>query len=349
MKKTLCSTIVAWMKRAYLLPFLVFTGVETGAAEAATETAAVEGAGEGDEPAAPQEDAERAAAIARGDVIESPEDKPFSAEFLAEIAGKGESKAEGETTDEKKDKDGFIPKARFNEVNDELKSAKERIAALEAGKGKDADTDARETEQPSEVEQMETRRDELQLKADELLIQGELEERMAILKEIRTLDRQIAKAEMSVEMRKENDQQKVVASLNAVAAKAYELYPFLDVNSETCDTDAVIAVKARRDELMMQGKSPAEALQTAVDEKGPKFAKILGVKEDPGTLTAGQIREQRERQAKEKAAATSLEQPAQLPQKTDKDTFAVDVKALTPEQIKKMPESEKARLRGDVL
>lgn len=299
------------------------------------------------------EEREYEAAVARGDIIEEPAEKPLNQEILADIAATSEElspaqpEAEG-SADEKRD-DGTIPRARFNEVNEELKSLREKLAAMEA---KDFSDDSPAVAQPqlSEVEILESKLDELHEKADSLLLEGEVEERRAVLKEIRKIDRQLAKAEVMAEVEQRSDQHRVQESMDEVAAKAYVAFPFLDIESDKCDMDAVNSVKTRRNELIAEGKPPAEALQKAVDEKGPKFARILGVAVPTRDTAKGDdIRAAREKEARERAANASLSQPAVLPSKAEKDSFAVDVDALTPAQIKALPEEEKARLRGDTL
>jgi DNA repair exonuclease SbcCD ATPase subunit len=129
-----------------------------------------------------------------------------------------------------------------------------------------------------EIATLEARMAELQDKADDIFQEsGPTEERKALLAEINKINRQIVKLDVQQEQSQERRQNEVATSLQTVAATAYTSYPFLDKDSPDADIDAIDAVRNRRDQLISEGKSPAEALRAAVDEKGPKFAKILGV------------------------------------------------------------------------
>jgi len=287
---------------------------------------------------------EYAAAVARGDVIEPPKEEAVDPAILAEIAKEGDEALLNQPAIEEKKDDGNIPRARFNEVNEENKRLREQLEALARNKEVPVETQLPEQKIDDPREKLK----DLRRQQKELEVEGDLDSAIALGDQIDELILEIATGRAKTSLQQENQTTRLLSSLEEVAAKAYESYPFLDINSDSCDPDAVVAVKSRRDELIAGGKSPIEALQTAVNEKGPKFAKLLGIQSESG-LTADQIRAAREKEARERAANASLNQPAELPSKSEKNSFAINVNSLSPAQIKAMPEEEKARLRGDTL
>lgn len=298
---------------------------------------------EEDKPLSPAEQ-EHAAAVARGDVLEQPKEDILDPAILAEIVAE---KDDTVVVEAKKD-DGVIPRARFNEVNEENKILKAQLEALKAPVTTQTDTET-VTVDPVVVDQREQIRD-LRKQQKDLELEGDLDAAGLISDKIDDLILQVATTAAESRLSQRVTQNSIQASLESVAAQAYTQYPFLDIHSSDVDVDAVVAVRARTSELISEGKTAVEALQAAVAEKGPKFALLNGIKTDiSATDKADQVRAERNKAALEKAADASVAQPAALPSRTEKDSFAVDVKQLTPAQIKAMPEDQKARLRGDIV
>lgn len=291
--------------------------------------------------AAPEFTEEEQAAIARGDLI---------IDVNADVAAVDGNDAAASQAPKKGD--DLIPRARFNEVNEQLKAEKaerellaaqiKELQARTAGEIKQAEANV--------VEPMQSPREllkDLRQQARTALIEGDFDLAEQLDDRIDDLVLQ-----MSVEQVRAEQTKAVVAnSVNEVAAAAIKKYPFLDANSPDVDVDAGIAVRTRWAELEEAGYQSATALQMAVDEKGPKFARINGLElpTEPSADEAARVKAAREKAAREKAAATSVAQPAMLPNKSDKSSFAVDVNNLSAAQMKALPEEEKARLRGDIL
>jgi hypothetical protein len=280
------------------------------------------------------------AAIARGDVIipaetDKIELEDFDPEFLKTLAGEVDA---GKLPAE----ENFIPKARLNELSQQVKDSRTenaklqaRLEELEAGKLpvkevievpvdnrlklkelrgliRDADLEG-DTETLSELEDA----------RDELLIQ-------------------IAREDIN----KERTQTEVATSVQQVKATAIVEFPFLDEKSADADLDAINSVIRMTGELMGKGKSQVEALQLAVAEKGPKFAKALGFVVNPVIELKPDTRDA---EALKRAADTSLRQPAALQNRVEKDSFTIDVSKMTDKQIMAQPEEVRAKLRGDIV
>lgn len=294
-----------------------------------------------EEQAAAAEQAEREAAIAIGDIIEEEKPVELDAEVLKDIAK--DDVAPDVTTPEKKD-EYMIPKARLDELSSENKALKERLQALEASQ-------VTKPEVEDVYSQLETKRDELSAKADELLVEGDITARQAVLKEIRLLDKQIYKAEIQSELA----QEKNTSTLNEVVSWAEKTYTFLNPESETYDADAVALINARQSSLMQAGQSPALALHNAIQEKAEKLVLLFGgqtTQDDPNAdakNSAAELKAAREKAAREKAASASVNQPAGLPLQTDKDKLILNTATMTAKQILALPEAERAKLMGDAI
>ncbi len=282
------------------------------------------------EIAAAAEAEARELAIAVGDIIPDEEDKPETEE-AEEVAAEPEKKDDYVAP--------MIPKQRLDEVSAENRALKDRIATLEA-----LEQRAPATTQPSDYELAEERRDALQQRADEMLIEGDIEDRKPLLREIREIDKALVRADMQNEMR----QMESVSTLKQVVDQAQRDYDFLNPDSENFDSDAVSVLNARQAELINTGQSAAVALQNAINEKADKLARMSGLEKvmpDKGQAS----RESRNTEARKKAADASINQPAGMPLQADRDKFLVNTATMTAKQILALPEADRAKAMGDVL
>lgn len=268
---------------------------------------------------------ERQAALARGDIFEpEPEPEALQPDFLKTLATEEQPVQTEESP--------TIPKARFDELAQQNKAMKEELERLKQS--------ALLPEQPAEVTATDNRTQLKSLREQrrDADLEGDFEQVMALDEQIDELRIQIAKDEINASL----NSAKVATTLQQVATASYERYPFLDNASASADSDAIAAVINRRDELHRAGKPLVEALQLAIDEKGPKFAKLLGVPQKEQL-------DERTIAARHQAAAASLQQPPALRNRMDTGEFQLDVSKMTEKQIMALPEEVRAKLRGDVL
>ena len=293
----------------------------------------------------------------------------FDADTLAAIAGDDDGADDGQEAEKPVEKEGgkgddkesVIPRARFDEVNAGKKAAEEELQRLrklleEKGGAQDeaGDKDKGEDQPKQEENQGDPTLDKLKAdlralraKARDALLEGNIEDHDLLTEQADELTQEIAEERIRQSQSKERAQAQVAEALGTVAKAAFDLYPFLDTSSDTADIDAINAVRSRRFELESQGKSPAEALQIAVDEKGPKFAKLNGV--EVNQEAADKVRADRERKAREKSANASLSQPSLPASGSGEPKLKVDIDKMSDSEYARLPESVKARLRGDVL
>lgn len=306
----------------------------------------------------------------RGDDFTPPEEKtPEIVIDEAELEGlEGFVKVEDEPDPKPKDDDepaqeekGAIPKARLDaEIikRKETEAENERLKVQLAEKNKPDDEPAQKDDdepaapEPGSYQALRAELKETRKLAREALLDGETDTFDELTDKADELVEQIAEQKAREVTTSSKNEADLAASLNKVASAAYEKYPFLDVgNAETVDQDAVSLVINRRNELIQGGMSQPEALQKAIDEKAPKFAKIHGLVDNDGKETdaAKATREAREKAAREKNADASITQPT-LPKGSEKEaTFKIDVKKLSDKEFENTPESVKAKLRGDIL
>lgn len=293
----------------------------------------------------PEQTQEERDAIARGDVFEP---GTVVAEGEGEPAG-GEPAGEpsvgpgGDPPTDQGEKERGVTRDRFEAVLESNRALKAQLDALES-RLSPAPAQVPEPEPaPATVEEMEARVEELEAQADELLLEGDLDKRKKVLREMRALNREIAKTEI----REETAATVAVQSTAQVVKEAVAQYPFLDHKSDQGNSDAIDAIINYRNGLEVRGVSRPEALKRAVDALGPLYAARLGAASATSTqgIDSGKERDQA---ALKKAADASLRQPPQLPASKEK-MEKIDVDKLSKKDLDAMPEDQKARLRGDVM
>lgn len=272
-------------------------------------------------------------------------DAEYNPDILAKLV-KEEPAAKVETEEKP---DATIPRARFNEVNEENKALKAQLESLKTTQRPAADP-AEPAAQQQTVEDPREKIREMRRQQKDLEIEGDLEAASELGDQIDDLLLQVATVRAETNIKQSASQQTLQSSLETVATAAYDKYPFLNIDSPDVDVDAVGAVRARTSELITSGLTPVEALQTAVDEKGPKFARLLGTTTpavDPNK--AEQVRQSRDIQARTTAASASVAQPPVLPGKGE-ESFTVNIDKMSEKQFKEFSKTEAAaRARGDIL
>jgi hypothetical protein len=268
---------------------------------------------------------------------------------------------------------GFVPKGRFNEINDEKKHAlekaaaveeenrklKEALAALEKGeiKPKEPELD------PLDV--LEARVVELDIIKSRALsdfgfdsqdYQDAVKAYNKLNRELMRMESQTSAGNAVAGLRGEDAALTATRSeLAEVAEAAYEVYPFLNKNGDGFDADAINDVLELRNDLISvtgakgQPKyTPAQALQKAIDKLAPGHAIRIGtVAPTTDNDKVKQIKEAREKAAREKAALATRGQAPLLGGRVAEETFKPEIEKLTPKEIGEMSEEQQAVLLGN--
>lgn len=261
-----------------------------------------------------------------------PED--IDPEDLADLAGNGKAK--------------MVPHARFNEVNETLKSERAERLRLEEELAR-ARGQVPAKEEPAKDELKPYDFDAAEDRYNDAILNGDTEQAKAIRREIRKEEQAHferaaeEKAAAAYDARRQQDvQQAAQSALQAAAAEAYEAYPFLDEKGEAPNVDAIDMVVAVRDANMRKGMEPAEALRKAVAKVGPMYS---GKKPPEGG-------EEERRSAREKVIERNLEREKKIPprdQGLGERSRVIDYGKLSEEEFDALPETEKRRARGDFL
>lgn len=287
---------------------------------------------------------------------DEPEPKDDEPEAKDEEPEPKDDEAEEKPRDEKGRFEAKIPKSRFDEAvgkEREAREAAERRAAelerqLRAGEAQQVKT--------QEIEAIETKITELEAKHAELLLDGNSKEAAAVMKEIRHAERQIARAEAETLADRRISQTLEAKTFDAVIARIEADHPEFNPESENYDADLVELVLTKQQSLMRaQGLSPSAAMEKAAKDVAERFLKQPEpAKADTKGLAAAKVAEDRKAAQLAKNLDTAKKQPASMKESgidSDKagQTSALDVMNMTQEDFNALPESTKAKLRGDYV
>lgn len=182
-----------------------------------------------EESEAEADDAEAEAdADADDDQADSDEDADSEEEDVSETAERDDDDGKQSKSDERDDP--RIPLARFNEVNERMKRAEQRLAELE----KQEEAQEQAAEQKYDF-------DKAEAEYMELLLDGKLDEAGAKRREIRSAEQEVFKADTKTETIQDFDQQQEMRDLNALSLQAEEMFPVFNENS--AEYDPVLANK----------------------------------------------------------------------------------------------------------
>lgn len=321
-----------------------FTGelpdVEDGAAALAREKA------EEDARKQAEEDAKTQAAEKKAE-----EDK-------AAVPEKKDDKPEGEADPEPKDaaRDPMIPKARFDEV---ARKAREREAELQAElaaeRAKHAVTASSET-----VKALQGEIDRLDAAYAAALKDGETDDAAKLMKDIRAKERELAKAETGVE-----SQNVAVAQAQAAEQAVFDLtlkgfeeqYPEMnpDPANDAYDQAKVDAIVTLMQGYVAAGQPRTAALKAAMALLAPTLKGHTAPVTDAKTDKQKEVEAERRAAAAKKTAQALEAQPASLKDAgldSHKAGGGIDEAAIdkmSEEEFDALPDSVKARMRGDAF
>jgi hypothetical protein len=264
-----------------------------------------------------------------------------------------EAKKEGEEEPARNEKGQFIPKARFDEVNNK---AKAKVATLEAEKkalearlglvdGKLPSTDALEAE-------LVTRSAEY----SKQVADGDLDAANATMASINKLNRTIGNIEAAAISGQHSAETQNIQTLGELVDLYKDTYPqFDDANTEHYNQVYVDFVANLQGRFELTGSSPAEALREAVELAVAKFGLDPVPEAVPAAAAAPDKGVARKETAVEKALKAAGGQPPATG-KVGENSDATGLSAISIEQLSDFEtfdalaknESTLKRLRGDI-
>jgi hypothetical protein len=318
----------------------------------------------------------------RGDIIEDDDDTPpieeveevEKTEEVEEVTEEVEEVEEEVSAKKDDKKTTVIPKARFDELN---RKSKEQITALskeleEFRKKATQDTRAEDTKKT------EAAIEALEKEAENLLNDGKATEYAAKMREIRVLERalNVAATEFATEKARALAVEQV--RMDLLVERLEQEYPAINPDADEYDQGKVDEIMELRSAFEKAGKSSSEALAKAVkyvfadaiarkaenakpkekaeddekEEKDDKKDKKDDKKDDKEDKS-------KEKDRKKDAVTRNAKDAKKIPAKAadhgvDSDKKGGGIKAeavtdMTEEEFEALPESTKARLRGDVV
>lgn len=296
--------------------------------------------------------------VDRGDAVE-PDDAP-AAEAPDDKVGdfvdkKDEDKENEPARDEggkfaKKDRGvpDHVPKSRFDDAVGKERQAREAAEARAA----ELESRLRQEAKSVDVQKLEDKVEELEKAHAKYLLDGESEKAAAAMKEIRHTERYIARMESDESSSRATAQAVEQVRMESTIASLEAAYPTFNPESESFDQDLVDIVLAEQARLIQTERmAPSKALQTAATKIMNKFAP-----KDEAPAAKGLAAAKGDDRKKDQVAKnldTARRQPESM-RSTGKDSDKagegkIDVSTLSAAEFAALPDSTKARLRGDIL
>lgn len=253
--------------------------------------------------------------------------------------GAGEAAAAAARAAEEEQRNKFIPRSRFDEVNERMKAAERRLAEMEAAQ-KAAEEAAAAAE--GGAFDFETKEKEYM----EAVIDGDQDRALAIRREIREAEKTQLASELGQvdnKARKAAEEQAFQREAQALVAEYNAKYPVFDPESESFNEELTTEAVALIEVYRSKGKSFAEALDLATT----KTLKANGLWEDeapaptktPAKPAAKAVQEKLDRTKQPPAKGANrgtAESEPKIEELSDKDFLA-------------LPAAVRARLRGDLV
>ncbi|MBX9914082.1 MAG: hypothetical protein K2Y25_09295 [Pseudomonadaceae bacterium] len=252
---------------------------------------------------------------------------------------KNELDEEGEPAAKPEKKSGMVPHARFNEVNEEAKSSRQRVQELEEELARAKGEKPAPEKEPEKPAPAAYDYDAAEDRYAEALLEGDTTAAKVIRREIRaqeTADSEQRGRDAFEQSKQQDEQARATQSLQAVAKDAYARFPFLNSEGTEPDADAIEMVLALRNKHIRDGVSAGEALLKAVDKIGPMFGDEKPVKSP----------------VRESVIERNLERDKKIPpreQGLGDRGRNTDVSSMTDEEFDKLTEKELREMRGDFL
>lgn len=247
-----------------------------------------------------------------------------------------------------RDKGIKIPKARLDEVSRKAKAREQelnsKIAALEEKLKSTEKADPRQ-----QLDQFKAKIAALRDQYEELLFDGKKAEARKTRAELTEMEEKLADWKTAMRSETVADQKLQDMKYEAALAKAESQYPVLDPDHESHDPEKEDEVAELYSTYVKAGYRKHLALEKAV-----KY--VLGAPVPPAKEADPEAKQQRDAEARRKAAAADKKQPPALSKAgLDSDKAGpkgeggIDVLKLSVSAFDKLSEETKAKLRGDTV
>lgn len=299
--------------------------------------------------------------VDRGDAIETPVvETPVTDDKVEDIFEEKaeESVAEDEPDDEQpRSKDGKfvskgIPKERFDEAVGKERDAREAAERRADELERKLNATAQQQVQTQQIHQLEAQLENMESKYAELMLDGDTAAATAVRKEIRQLDRAIARHESETVATQRTSQALEGQRVESAIARLEADHTALNPESADYDADLVeLVLSKQRAMIQSEGLSPSTALFRAATTVMSRFGRSAEPVAEQKGLSAQQLADRKQEQVK-KNLDTASRQPASMKGAgldSDKGGAALtpDINSMTQEEFRALPASTLAKLRGD--
>lgn len=290
----------------------------------------------------------------RGDEITSEEtSEEVTSEDVEEAKGtKAEADADASEDESEDDsKEHMIPKARLDAKNRIIEGERRKRAEVEQELARLRAEQSKESEStntpktPSTVDELEARVDELEQKYLAARRDGDSDTELSVMRELRQIDRQIHKIELDEMKQSAVSTATQQSEYDTTVAAIEDMYPALDPaeDNDAYDKDKVLEVQDLASGFEATGSTPAEALLRAVSYAFPDEGNVASIKK---------AADKRKTDVAKNVDAAKRTPPDKDKTGLDSDKAGMDGELpdpakLTEEEFDALPESQKARLRGD--
>jgi hypothetical protein len=274
---------------------------------------------------------------------------------------KEEVKAEVDAEEAEKAKrdSQMIPRSRLDAKNRILRETQAKLQATEE-RLRAAGVDIEKSDSPREeaVAEFDTKIIEAEKELIQAKKDGDVEAEVKALGKIRSLEREQYKTQLEIASKEATSRAVATTEYDDTLSALEELIPSINPDSEdTYDQDAVDEMREMVEAFEAKGYASNEALVTAANYIFPEeMGNIKSINEQRDkTEAAKKAEEARTKAAKEKAAeAISKAAPdtkgvGDAADKAGSKAAVPDGEKLSDDEFDKLPESTKARMRGDFV
>ena len=291
------------------------------------------------------------------EVKEEVEDEPEAKDEPEEDPEEEPEVKDEPARDKKGQFEAKIPKSRFDEAVGKEREAREAAERRAAELERKLNEQAQAQVQTEQIEKLEEAISEMEKKHAELLLDGNIDGAAKVMGDIRKAERQIARAESDAVATQRTAAALETDRVTVAIARLEADYPIMNPKSDQFDQDIVDLVLTKQRTLMRdEGLSPSQALTEAAQKVAERFIKAPEPEDEKEGLAkaAAKRADERKQEQLKKNLETQKKQPPSMKESgidSDKagQTGLPDVSLMTQDEFAALPESTKAKLRGDFI
>lgn len=242
----------------------------------------------------------------------------------------------------------MVPKARFDEALIKERSAREAAEA----RLREIEAQQAQIRRSDDARALEAEINELEKQHSRLLIDGESDKAAEVMAQIRRMERQINIAEAQNMSATAKEQAREEIRMELTVEKLEAEYPALNPDSETYDDTLVEFVLAKQQALMQKERMGASAaLARAATEVMARFGASPAQVPEKGLKQP--VEDRKGQQVKKNLEAAKRQPPNLKDTGVDSDKLGEkalpDITNMSYDEFDALPESTKAKLRGDFV